>query len=77
MRVREEVRGPNSDDWAESLLLLLFKIFSGSKTDIFTIFLRHEPSRHRVVVPARQPMYLGYSIPDSVPGIDSSPHSRT
>ncbi len=30
-----------------------------------------------VVVSARQPMWLGYSIPDSVPGIDSSPHSRT
>jgi hypothetical protein len=26
---------------------------------------------HRVVVPARQPMKLGISILDSVPGIDS------
>ncbi len=36
-----------------------------------------EPSRHRVVVPARQAMQLGYSSPNSVPGIDSSPHSGT
>jgi hypothetical protein len=33
--------------------------------------------RHRVFVPGRQPMQLGYSILDSLPGIDSSPHSRT
>ena len=32
---------------------------------------------NRVVVPARQPLQLGYSIPDLVPGIDSSPHSGT
>ncbi len=32
---------------------------------------------HRVVVPARQPMQLAYSVPDSVPVIDSSPHSGT
>ncbi len=36
-----------------------------------------EPSRHGVVVPARQPMQRGYSIADSVSGIDSSPHSGT
>ncbi len=37
-----------------------------------------EPSRHRIVVdvPARQPMQLDYSIPDSVPGIDSEPLQR-
>ncbi len=33
-------------------------------------------SRHRVFVPVRQ-MKLGYLILNSVPGIDSSPHSGT
>jgi hypothetical protein len=28
-------------------------------------------------VPARQPMQLDHSVPDSVPGIDSLPHSGT
>jgi hypothetical protein len=32
---------------------------------------------HMVVVPARQPMQLGYSVPDSIPGIDPSTHSGT
>ena len=54
---------------------ILFRFVSVRTENIFFSFRGHP--RHRVVVLTRQPMQLGYSVPDSVPGIDSSPHSGT